>query len=128
MSVFLSVAGIELRVFENNASEEPAELKGSLVRLDDNTAQSSQRSPKRAFACVAKFDPPSTYDTFLAAISVAGQPGVATPVTVSSDADGLTRGASLSMYVMAGKIQQKTKGAGIFKTTTLAVPLAFREV
>jgi hypothetical protein len=128
MGDMLRVNGSPLRVLDTTATEPQPDLKGGEQALDDNTLQNSQRDPKRKFGCVVKFDPPSDYDTFLAIISVGGSPGIPTPVTVDSDSDGITRGVSLSMWVRAGEVRYRTKGAGIFKTTMLSVPLAFREV
>lgn len=126
-ATFVTIAGIDLKVFIDNASEDETELLGDFRRGDDGGVQTSQRTPKRAFACVAKFFPTSDYDTFLAAVSVLNQNGVPTPVTVTSPSDGLTRGATLTAYVRCGRAQYRSTGTGTVKTNSLSVSVTIRE-
>ena len=125
--LFVTIAGIDVDVLENTATEDEVEKQGAADRGDDGSLQSSERSPKRRFAFVGKFSPLSAYDTFLAAISVAGQPGIPTPVTVTGPADGLTRGATITAHVRTGKLSYKSKGAGTTKTTVATVAIAVIE-
>jgi len=122
---FVTIAGIPVRVLDTTAFEEEPELQGDFKRGDDGGAQVSFRSPKRGFACVAKFDPPADFDTLQAAISATGELGVQTAVTVTSPADGLTRGATLQCYCRLGRAQVKSKDANT--TTYLTAPLALKE-
>lgn len=124
---YVTIAGITVPIYEDTGFEEPPEMQGDFVRLGDGSGDNSQRNPKRAFACVGKFDPPAAFDTLNALISAAGQPGVAIPVDVTSPDDGLTRGATLTCYVWLGRAQSKTKGNGFYKTTKLTAPLAIKE-
>lgn len=123
---FASIAGFAVRVLDGTATEAAPELQGDFARLSDGSGDNRQRSPKRNFACVVKFDPPSDLDAFLAAIS-ATEIGVATPVAVTSPADGLTRGATLQCYVWVGQVAYKTKGSGVSQTTTVTAPLTLKE-
>lgn len=124
---YVTIAGIVVPIYVDTGFEDAPEMQGDFVRLGDGSGDNSQRDPKRGFACVGLFDPPSTFDTLQTAISAPGQPGVAIPVPVTSPADGLTRGATLTCYVWAGRAQSKSKGAGFYKTTKLTVPLAIKE-
>lgn len=124
MGVFLTVAGVDLDVLVNTGFEDEPDLKGGVQVMDDNTWLASARDAKRKFGCVVRFRPPSAYDTFLA---TAYPTGLRLPITVTSGADGMTRGATLTMWLIIGKTQIKSKGAGASKTTVLDVPFAFRE-
>lgn len=128
MSTFLSVTGYGiLDVMENTGYEEPPDLMGVARRVASNNYVSSERSPKRGFACVAKFTP-TAFATFQSIINVGGSYGVPVVVEVTSDVDGLTLGAALQMYVKVGRIQHKSRGAGAAnKTVSILAPLAFRE-
>lgn len=122
---FVTIAGITLRVFDTTAYEEEPELQGDFRRGDDGGAQSSLRSPKRGFAFVAKFDPPSEYDVLKVAVSATGEPGAPVAVEVTSPADGLTRGVALQCYCRMGRSQIKSKDGNT--TTYLTAPLALKE-
>jgi hypothetical protein len=125
---FVTIAGISLQVKEDTAYEEEPEVLGQWRRLPaSNEAQSDERDPKRGYACVAIFTPPSTFDTLREAISVTGQPGVPTPVTVTSPADGLTRGVTITAWVRLGRGQYLSTGAGTYKTTRMSAPLTIKE-
>lgn len=122
---FVTIAGIPVRVLDGTAFEEEPELQGDAVRLDDGTLDSSERSPKRGFAFVAKFDPPADFDTLREAISVSGEPGAPILVSVESPVDGLTRGVTLQCYCRLGRGQYKSKDANT--TTYLTAPVALKE-
>lgn len=126
-ATFVTIAGASWRCFVGQAAEDPPELAGDFKRLDSMEAQVSLRSPKRNYAAVLKCDPPSVFDTLRDSISVMGQPGVPTPVTVTSPADGLTRGVTLTAYCTLGKAVYRDTGAGVYKTTTISVPITIRE-
>ena len=125
-ATYVTIASIDVPVFENTPYEEPPDLVGVWEPVGDNSVMSSERTPKRKFAFVGKFIP-ADFDTFLAAISVSGQPGVPTPVAVTSPADGLTRGATISAWVRCGRAQSLSRGAGDFKTNIWSVPITVRE-
>lgn len=122
---FVTIAGLPVRVIDTTAFEEEPEMSGDFQRGDDGGAQVSFRSPKRGFACVAKFDPPDNFDALQAAISAPGEPGVPISVTVTSQPAGLTRGATLQCYVRLGRAQYKSTDGNT--TTYLTAPLALKE-
>ena len=122
---FVTIAGIDLKVYDTTAFEEEPELQGTFTRGDDGGAQSSLRNPKRGFAFVAKFDPPENFDVLREAISAPGEPGAPIAVSVISPPDGLTRGVPLQCYVRLGRAQVKSKNANT--TTYLTAPLALKE-
>lgn len=125
---FVTVAGVAIgKVMIDSPTEDEPEVQGTFRRGDDGGVQTSERSPKRGFAMVIKFDPPADFDTLRDAISAAGMAGVPTAVSVTSPADGLTRGVSLTCYARLGRAQIRSKGAGASKTTYLTAPLTLKE-
>lgn len=119
---FVVIAGQTLKIFIESAYREPHEYLGNVRRLGPNLYASSRRYGKRGWACVAKFDPPSTMTDLEALITPLGIP---VAVEVSSPADGLTLGATVTAYVELGRVQFRNKWVG--KTTTLTAPLSIRE-
>lgn len=125
-STYATIASIVVKVVADTPYEEEPDLRGDFVRADDGSIQTSERTPKRKFACVLKFTP-AEFDTFRAAISATGQPGVPKAVTVASPADGLTRGTTLTGYCRLGRAQSKSTGAGASKTNAWFAPLTVVE-
>lgn len=104
MAFDLSIAGITtVRISVGTWQEEEVDCRGVFRRVSNGSGQNSQRSPKRGFTGTFFFTTSAEYDAVLTAISVPGQPGVATPVIVSSPPDGGLRGASLTCYCWLGR-------------------------
>lgn len=102
---FLSVAGTELPcVIETWGEEMPNTLGEGDVQMLGGNLGSTERTPKRVFRGDVVFADPALVDTFRAAISVAGSPGVPKDVTATSPADGATRGATLTVRARMGRI------------------------
>lgn len=121
------MAGINVPVIRGSARALPVEVRGSADRLFNGTIQSSEHAPKRVYRCALAFASNSDLTVFLEAVSVLGSVGIPTPVPVSSPADGLTRGASITAHVRAEDAEAVyTEIAGV-GSAYWRVPLTIRE-
>lgn len=127
MQNFLTVAGIVLNCVDTTWGEDPPETLGEEVAMADNALGSTERSPRRVFSGDVVFATAADATAFLTAISVTGALGVPTDVTAESEADGATRGDTLTVSARLGRlVARRTYAAGVTSTTWRAT-LRLRE-
>jgi hypothetical protein len=102
MANFLTLAGWTPRCLQDTAKYQEVSRLGVRRRALDGTMLSTERTPRRRFQVQVLFQDAAEYAAENAAISVPGSPGIPTPVTASSDADGLLMGQSFNVWAVLG--------------------------
>ena len=124
---FLTLAGHSLACIQGSAKERPPFRLGKRRRGQMANFLSTERSPKREFSVQVLFPTTSDATTVEADISVTGNPGIPKAVTATSAADGLTRGATLTVFAVFGDLEPTQYGgdeetpAGMYWMTTLTM-------
>ena len=124
---FLTIEGVPVSILVGSGAEEVSETQGKQRRSFAGTMLSSERTAKLNFSGQADFWSATDLNAMLAAISLDLIGGVPKPVTVSSDADGLTRGMTITAYVRAGKREAMVQTVGGLESTFWTCPLTIRE-
>lgn len=124
---FLVIGARTMLVVRDSANQEPYTVMGKRRRAVDGTPLSSQRTAKRAYSVTVEFTSAADIDAFLGEISVGGDTGIAKSVSVSSEAEGMTRGATFNAHVVAGRAQPYQTGPEIAPVIRWAMPITIDE-